>query len=94
MPRPRIILLAVGRNFHVNATLSTYFRYLSLLIASSGLSQVVFLPRRARRISCNKYTGNAFICSNALQRIDEISSHVSSSVNLFQRECFSRLCRH
>lgn len=28
MPRPRIILLAVGRNFHVNAALSTYFRYL------------------------------------------------------------------
>lgn len=28
MPRPRIILLAVGRNFHVNAALSTCFRYL------------------------------------------------------------------
>lgn len=28
MPRPRIILFAVGRNFHVNAALSIYFRYL------------------------------------------------------------------
>lgn len=38
MPRPRIILLAVGRNFHVNAALFTYFRYLPPVVASDGLS--------------------------------------------------------
>lgn len=63
MPRPRIILLAVGRNFHVNAALSTYFRYLPLLVASAGLSRSFYLAR-VRRISCNKCRGMLFIRSN------------------------------
>lgn len=38
MPRSRIILLAVGRNFHVNAALSIYFRYLPPVVALGGFS--------------------------------------------------------